>query len=138
MSDHIFSYWDDHLPGDSFNPPASTQHSASNESLSMEEVPIERYYGMVMKKNALLISPTKEQLLHYFRDYGFESIDDIIEELGYEDMLRDWYVNTDWLESNWKYQSDNGIYPMDWEHDDEEVQKLSKDEWESIYKDTHG
>ena len=92
-----------------------------------------RFYGLVKVKKADLIAPTESQLLSYYIDYGFNNIEDVIKEYGEEEMLREWYVNTNFTYDNEQYRELNSINHIDWDSEYEEVEVLNKDEY-SDYK----
>lgn len=89
-----------------------------------------RFYGVVKVKKADLISPTEGQLMAYYIDYGFNTIEEVIKEYGEEEMLREWYNNTNFSSEFTLHRQDHNINHLDWDSESEDVEVISKEEWE--------
>ena len=89
-----------------------------------------RFYGVVKVKKADLISPSEGQLMSYYMDYGFNTIEEVIKEYGEEEMLREWYVNANFTSDFILHRQDNNINHLDWDSETEDVEIISKEEWE--------
>ena len=89
-----------------------------------------RFYGVVKVKKADLISPTEGQLMAYYIDYGFNTIEEVIKEYGIEEMLREWYNNTNFSSEFTLHRQDHNINHLDWDSESEDVEVISKEEWE--------
>lgn len=88
--------------------------------------------ALIHLKYTMAVSPTKEQLLEYYKDYGYNNIEDIVEEHGngsWEWVIRDWYVNTNFNQQYKEYQAKNNIFRFENDNEDEEVELLDEDEW---------
>ena len=93
-----------------------------------------RFYGVVKVKKADLISPTEGQLMAYYIDYGFNTIEEVIKEYGKEEMLREWYNNTNFSSDFTLHRQDHNINHLDWDSETEDVEIISKEEWEDYKK----
>ena len=93
-----------------------------------------RFYGVVKVKKADLISPTEGQLMAYYIDYGFNTIEEVIKEYGEEEMLREWYNNTNFSSEFTLHRQDHNINHLDWDSESEDVEVISKEEWEDYNK----
>ena len=93
-----------------------------------------RFYGVVKVKKADLISPTEGQLMAYYIDYGFNTIEEVIKEYGIEEMLREWYNNTNFSSEFTLHRQDHNINHLDWDSESEDVEVISKEEWEDYKK----
>ncbi len=94
--------------------------------------------SLVYIKNTYAVKPTEEQLLEYYKDYGYSSIEDILEEHGngsWEIVIRDWFVNTNHTANHKKHQLDNNIFRFENDNDDEEVEVVSDEDWEEYEED---
>jgi len=95
-----------------------------------------QFYGVVKVKKAELIKPSESQLMSYYIDYGYNNIDEVLEDMGTKEMLREWYNNTNFTSEFQEHQSKSNIFPIDWDSDWEEVDVIDKKDWEIIY-DNH-
>lgn len=93
-----------------------------------------RFYGVVKVKKADLISPTEGQLMSYYMDYGFNTIEEVIKEYGMEEMLREWYNNTNFTSEFTLHRQEQHINHLDWDSETEDVEVISKEEWEDYNK----
>lgn len=94
--------------------------------------------ALVYCKTTYAVSPTEEQLLAYYKDYGYETIEDIVEEHGngsWEWVIRDWFVNTNHTTQNKKHQLDNNIFRFENDNDTEEVELVDEEEWDEFNDD---
>lgn len=88
-----------------------------------------RFYGVVKVKKADLISPSESELLNYYIDYGYTTILDILNDYTEEEMLREWYVNTNFSDDFSKYREGKNIDNLDWDSEYEIVEIISEQEW---------
>lgn len=95
-----------------------------------------RFYGVVKVKKADLISPSESELLNYYIDYGYTTILDILNDYTEEEMLREWYVNTNFSDDFSKYREGKNIDNLDWDSEYEIVEIISEQEWVDFKKNT--
>lgn len=93
-----------------------------------------RFYGVVKVKKADLISPSESELLNYYIDYGYTTILDILNDYTEEEMLREWYVNTNFSDDFSKYREGKTIDNLDWDSEYEIVEIISEQEWVDFKK----
>ena len=85
-------------------------------------------------KNKVAVSPTKEQLLNFFKEYGYLTLEDILEAHGnWEEVIREWFVNTYYTPQNISYQNGNNIFNFD--DNEEEIELMGDDEYENLKED---
>ena len=85
-------------------------------------------------KNKVAVSPTKEQLLNFFKEYGYLTLEDILKAHGnWEEVIREWFVNTYYTPQNISYQNNNNIFNID--DNEEEIELLSDAEYENLKGD---
>jgi len=96
------------------------------------------FYGVAKVKKAELISPSESQLMSYYIDYGYNNIDEVIDSMGVEEMLREWYTNTNFTHDFQLYQHSSSIYPVDWSSEYEEIDVVSEQEWKQTYEWNYG
>lgn len=96
------------------------------------------FYAVVKVKKAELLKPSESQLMSYYMDYGYSSIEEVIEDYGIKEMLREWYNNTNFTSEFQKHQSKSNIFPIDWDSEWENIDVIDKKDWEIIYNNTYG
>jgi hypothetical protein len=76
------------------------------------------------------VRPTEEQLLSYYKDFGYDNIEAILDGQGsWEKVIRDWFVNTNFNQDYKDYQTINNIFG--YEGDEiEDVSIVSDTRWE--------
>jgi hypothetical protein len=95
-----------------------------------------RFYGVVRVKKADLISPSESQLLNYYIDYGYNTISEILNDYTKDEMLREWYVNTNFTDEFSNYREAKNINSLEWDSEYEEVEVISEEEWNDFKKNT--
>ena len=95
------------------------------------------FYAVVKVKKAELLKPSESQLMSYYMDYGYTNIDDVVEDYGEEEMLREWYNNTNFTSEFQQHQEDSNIFPIDWDSEWEDVDIIDKKDWDSIYENNY-
>ena len=92
--------------------------------------------ALIHIKHTMAVSPTQEQLLAYFKDYGYDTLDEVVDALGsWEMVIRDWFVNTNYSIDFKNYQNENSIFRFENDNEDEEVELIDADEWEEFEDD---
>ena len=92
--------------------------------------------ALIHIKHTMAVSPTQEQLLAYFKDYGYDTLDEVVDALGsWEMVIRDWFVNTNYSIDFKNYQNANSIFRFENDNEDEEVELIDADEWEEFEDD---
>jgi urate oxidase len=97
-----------------------------------------QFHAVVKVRKAELIKPSESQLMSYYMDYGYTNIDDVIEDYGEEEMLREWYNNTNFTQEFQTHQLSSSIYPIDWDSEWEQVDVIAKKDWNDIYDTNYG
>jgi hypothetical protein len=90
-----------------------------------------KYYGSVIVKTLDLISPTESELMKYYSQYGFKNMNEVINDYGINDMLREWYNNTAYLRFETVKKIPN-IQKSDYYDFDAEVEVLMVDEFNEM------
>lgn len=112
---------------------SSKKKLVMNKNLETKE---REFYAVVKVKKAELLKPSESQLMSYYIDYGYDNIDQVIEDYGMEEMLREWYNNTNFTSEFQNHQFKSNIFPIDWDSEWEQVDVIGKKDWEEIY-DNH-
>ena len=97
-----------------------------------------RFYGVAKVRKADLISPSESQLMSYYIDYGYGSVEEVIEDMGQEEMLREWYINTNFTKDYQIHRESENIHFIDWASEYESVDVISQEDWEKIYTENYG
>ena len=93
-----------------------------------------RFYGVVKVRKADLLSPSESQLMSYYIDYGYNNIEEVLQAMGEEEMLREWYVNTNFTNDFITHRENQHINHLDWDSESEEVDVISEEEWNDYKK----
>ena len=96
-----------------------------------------RFYGVAKVRKADLISPSESQLMSYYIDYGYSNIEEVLESLGEEEMLREWYINTNFTKDYQIHREQENILFIDWSSEYESVDVISESDWNRIYKENY-
>jgi len=97
-----------------------------------------QFYAVVKVRRAELIKPSEFQLMAYYIDYGYKNIEEVIEDYGIEEMLIEWYNNTNFTSEFAQHQAKSNIFPIEWDSDWENVDVIDKEDWEDIYNNNYG
>ena len=95
------------------------------------------FFGVVKVKKAALINPSSAQLMSYYMDYGYNTIEEVLDEYSTSEMLREWYINQ-YLSEGYRMEDINrNIHPIDWDMEYEEVDVIDREDWMNIYENTY-
>lgn len=81
------------------------------------------------------VEPTEEQLLEFFKDYGHETIEDILEGFGggdWDEVIREWFVNTYYGPDYRELCEKKNILRFESDREEEEVEIVDDEEWEEM------
>jgi len=84
---------------------------------------------------SVAVSPTEEQLLEFYKPYGYETIDDILEGHGggeWDEVIREWFVNTYYGQDYKDICEKKNIFNYDSDNQEDEVEILDDDEWNEM------
>lgn len=84
--------------------------------------------------NMFAVAPTEKQLMEYYQQYGYETIEDALENFSgsWEMLIREWFNNTNYLPVMKDHQIEKNIYRVENNHDDEVVDLMDDEEWDEI------
>lgn len=91
-----------------------------------------RFYGVVKVRKADLISPSEGELMSYYIDYGYTTIQEVIQAMGEEEMLREWYNNTNFTSEFSLHRIEHHINHLEWDSESEDVEVISENEWNDL------
>jgi hypothetical protein len=83
----------------------------------------------------LAVSPTEEQLLEFFKPYGYETIEDILEGHGggdWDEVIREWFVNTYYGQDYKEMCEKKNIFNYDSDNQEDDVEILDDEEWDEM------
>ena len=90
--------------------------------------------ALVHVTTSFAVEPTEEQLLEFFKDYGYDTIEQILEEHGggyWPEVIREWFVNTHFFEEHPGNREKN-ILKYDSDSEDEKVIIIDDEEWNKL------
>ena len=90
--------------------------------------------ALVHVTTSFAVEPTEEQLLEFFKDYGYDTIEEILEEHGggyWPEVIREWFVNTHYFEEQPGNREKN-ILRYDSDSEDEKVIIIDDEEWNKL------
>ncbi len=91
--------------------------------------------ALVHIQTSVAVSPTEEQLLEFFKPYGFETIEDILEGHGggdWGEVIREWFVNTYYGQDYKELSEKKNIFNYDSDLQEDEVEILEDEEWDEM------
>jgi hypothetical protein len=91
--------------------------------------------ALVHIQTSVAVSPTEEQLLEFFKPYGYETIDDILEGHGggdWGEVIREWFVNTYYGQDYKDICEKKNIFNYDSDVQEDEVEILEVEEWDEM------
>jgi hypothetical protein len=91
--------------------------------------------ALVHIQTSVAVSPTEEQLLEFFKPYGFETIDDILEGHGggdWGEVIREWFVNTYYGQDYKELSEKKNIFNYDSDTQEDDVEILDDEEWDEM------
>jgi hypothetical protein len=91
--------------------------------------------ALVHIQTSVAVSPTEEQLLEFFKPYGFETIDDILEGHGggdWGEVIREWFVNTYYGQDYKELSEKKNILNYDSDTQEDDVEILDDEEWDEM------
>jgi hypothetical protein len=97
-----------------------------------------QFYAVVEVRKADMVAPSEGQLMSYYTDYGYKNVDEVIEDYGFEEMIREWYNNTNWTEGFSEHREQNNILWADFDKEYESVRSVPQQEWERHQKLNYG
>lgn len=104
----------------------------------MSETKDKQFYAVIDVRKVELLSPTEGQLMSYYTDYGYTNIEDVINDYGKEEMIREWYNNTNWTEQFSEHREKNNIHWIDSEKEYEDVTMIPKEECDRLRSINYG
>lgn len=90
--------------------------------------------ALVHVTTSFAVEPTEEQLLDFFKDYGYDTIEEILEGHGggyWGEVIREWFVNTHFVEHT-SGDRDKNIFKYESDAEDETVIIINEEEWDSL------
>jgi hypothetical protein len=91
--------------------------------------------ALVHVNTSFAVEPTEEQLLEFYKDYGFETIDDILEGHGggdWDEVIREWFVNTYYGQDYRELCEKKNILRYESDNQEDEVEILDNEEWDEL------
>ena len=58
--------------------------------------------------------------------------------MGEQEMLREWYINTNWTTEFQNHRETQNIHWVDWDSEYEEVEVISESEWKRLWEQNYG
>ena len=91
--------------------------------------------ALVHVTTSFAVEPTEQQLLDFYKDYGYETIEDILEGHGggeWDEVIREWFVNTYYGQDYRELSEKKNILRYESENQDDEVEIVDEDEWNQL------
>ena len=91
--------------------------------------------ALVHLQFSVAVSPTEQQLLEFFKSYGYETIDDILEGHGggdWGEVIREWFVNTYYGQDYKDICEKKNIFNYDSDTQEDDVEILDEEEWNEM------
>lgn len=94
--------------------------------------------ALVYVTTSFAVEPTEQQLLDFYKDYGYDTIDEILEGHGggyWNEVIREWFVNTYYVEDHNQICKKNNILKYESDSEEEEVSLIDDDKWNELKND---
>ena len=91
--------------------------------------------ALIHIQTSFAVAPTEEQLVKYFKPYGYENIEDILEGHGggdWDEVIREWFVNTYYGQDYKELCEKKNIFNYDSDNQEDEVEILDDEEYDSM------
>lgn len=91
--------------------------------------------ALIHIQTTVAVSPTEEQLLEFFKPYGYETLEDILEGHGggeWDEVIREWFVNTYYGQDYKEICEKKNIFNYDSDNQEDEVEILEQGQWEEM------
>lgn len=91
--------------------------------------------ALVHVTTSFAVEPTEEQLLEFYKDYGYETIEDILEGHGggdWDEVIREWFVNTYYGQDYKELCEGKNILRYESDNQEDEVEILDDEEWNQL------
>lgn len=91
--------------------------------------------ALVHVTTSFAVEPTEEQLLEFYKDYGYDTIEDILEGHGggdWDEVIREWFVNTYYGQDYRELCESKNILRYESDNQEDEVEILDDDEWQQL------
>jgi hypothetical protein len=91
--------------------------------------------ALIHIQTSLAVSPTEEQLLEFFKPYGYETIEDILEGHSgglWDEVIREWFVNTYYGQDYKELCEKKNIFNYDSDNQEDEVEILDDGQWDEM------
>jgi hypothetical protein len=91
--------------------------------------------ALVHVTSSFAVEPTEQQLLDFYKDYGYDTIDEILEGHGggyWGEVIREWFVNTYQVEDRNEFCKKNNILKYESDSEEEQVVIIDEDKWNAL------
>ncbi len=91
--------------------------------------------ALIHIQTSVAVSPTEEQLLEFFKPYGYETLEDILEGHGggdWSEVIREWFVNTYYGQDYKELSNKKNIFNYDSDTQEDDVEILDDEEWDEM------
>ena len=88
--------------------------------------------ALVHVTTSFAVEPTEQQLLEFYKDYGYETIEDILEGHGggyWNEVIREWFVNSYFNPDQNDVLRTKNILRFESDVEEEEVEVLKEEQW---------
>lgn len=92
--------------------------------------------ALIHIKTVAAVEPTEEQLLEFFKPYGYSNLEDVLKDyINWQGVIREWYVNTNYTPAQIDHQVKNNIFRFESDNEEEEVELIDDEKWEEYQED---
>jgi len=91
--------------------------------------------AIIHVNTSFAVEPTEEQLLTFFKDYGYNTMDEIFQNFGggfWDEVIREWFINTYQVTADTEFNRTNNILTYESDSEDEKVVLIKESEWDSL------
>ena len=91
--------------------------------------------ALIHVNTSFAVQPTEQQLLDFFKEYGYDSLDAILEGFGggdWSEVVREWFVNTYYGPDYRELCEKKNIFRYESDGEEEDVELIDDEEWNEL------
>ena len=91
--------------------------------------------ALIHVKTSFAVQPTEQQLLDFFKEYGYDSLDAILDGFGggdWSEVIREWFINTYYGADYQVLCEKKNILRYESDEQEDEVEMIDDEEWDEL------
>ena len=89
--------------------------------------------ALIHLKYTLAVSPSENQLLDFFKEYGLKNLNEIVDDFGsWEEVMREWLINTYFTAESINLCITKNIYQFESIEESETIEIIDDLRWDEL------